>query len=989
MNASFALSHLRSLQAQKKGRSLRRIRHCRALRAAAFLPVLAFVTPHGTAQDTRIVVEPTFPPTCNIYPAPLQSTANGPAVGPTQEEQATESRGEAHSLTEAFAGNNCSPGQAVELSLGSDPSYNAFLLDPFSIPAGMSLIIDAGVTVYATRDPSHFQTEKHAICGSVRKNNPINGGCRPFITLLENSGIYGYGILDGQGNQPVFSTPHSGIAPGTWWDHITTDKKGGPGAQEESPVMNYAGNVAKETSSNANFVFYKITIRNPQYHIVDLGGLNQTVWGVKIQAPWNVPNTDGFDIHASNVTVRNTTVSNGDQEIAFSASADTATENISVENFHGYNKGGITILGNDGAFSNILVKDAYITGDLPQVSTDSVNGLPVSQMGNGITSYTQALPNSTNDLKALQISTNINTESATSSSALISNITFESVRIRDIVKPIVIAPVIAYTNKDEHLPVLQNVTFKDIHVLPPTLQLPLTPKGFGEGDQGIYQVELEAYPQPSGNLQYMNQLIFDNVVFDDVFPLPTPTTLHTSLGSVDAEGNNITYKRNAYPFSLTQLAAPYTASPTQQIFDGTLLTLNANNPDLLGVSVDPALAHSCPTGDPSFLNGDLFLSTKISNNAQVVSAPFGTSVTLNAVVQPIMSQSSWFVPHSYGNKVGLLAVGSPALTNQVTFFEGSARVGTASFGANGTLASVTLANLQPGTHIFTAQYPADAIYPPLTFGSVKVTVVPPSPTSTAVTALSWTITAGSSITVSAIVTPSSATPPTPTGTVTFLDRSAALGTVSIKPTGNAFLTTSWLVAGNHAVTATYNGDENFAASTSPAVNVVIIPPLTPDFTVELLPGSVTLTKFAPAVAVLTVTSLNGFNAPVSFTCSGAPSGTSCAFSPASLTPVRGSSATTTLSLSAASAQASRAVHSSIIVSAFSVGGLLFISIRRRSALRVHLVTLLLATALSGLSGCGGNTAGSSSATTSKVTITAVAGAVSHIATFDLTYVTTH
>jgi polygalacturonase len=45
----------------------------------------------------------------------------------------------------------------VELALGRDHSYNAFLFDPITVPSGLSLIVDGGVTVYASRDPQKYQ----------------------------------------------------------------------------------------------------------------------------------------------------------------------------------------------------------------------------------------------------------------------------------------------------------------------------------------------------------------------------------------------------------------------------------------------------------------------------------------------------------------------------------------------------------------------------------------------------------------------------------------------------------------------------------------------------------------------------------------------------------------------------------------------------------------------------------------------------------------
>lgn len=71
---------------------------------------------------------------------------------------------------------------------------------------------------------------------------------------------------------------------------------------------------------------------------------------------------------------------------------------------------------------------------------------------------------------------------------------------------------------------------------------------------------------------------------------------------------------------------------------------------------------------------------------------------------------------------------------------------------------------------------------------------------------------GTSVTLQATVTP---TPPgTPTGDVTFKDGSTTLGTASLTG-GTASLNTSALTSGPHTITAIYNGDANYGASTSP------------------------------------------------------------------------------------------------------------------------------------------------------------------------------
>src|SRR5580658_200139 len=97
------------------------------------------------AQDKRNVSEPRFPSTCAVFRAPLQSSAGVPLAGSDIAAQDAESAAETQTLVDDLA--QCSTGQAVELALGSDITYNAFLINPVNVPAGVSLIIDGGVTV--------------------------------------------------------------------------------------------------------------------------------------------------------------------------------------------------------------------------------------------------------------------------------------------------------------------------------------------------------------------------------------------------------------------------------------------------------------------------------------------------------------------------------------------------------------------------------------------------------------------------------------------------------------------------------------------------------------------------------------------------------------------------------------------------------------------------------------------------------------------------
>ena len=80
---------------------------------------------------------------------------------------------------------------------------------------------------------------------------------------------------------------------------------------------------------------------------------------------------------------------------------------------------------------------------------------------------------------------------------------------------------------------------------------------------------------------------------------------------------------------------------------------------------------------------------------------------------------------------------------------------------------------------------------------------------------------GQSVTFTATVAPTTGVG-TPTGTVTFFDGATPLGAPVALAGGTAAFTTSTLAAGSHPITATYNGDPNFDASTSSLLTQVAV-----------------------------------------------------------------------------------------------------------------------------------------------------------------------
>src|SRR5207237_1287390 len=86
---------------------------------------------------------------------------------------------------------------------------------------------------------------------------------------------------------------------------------------------------------------------------------------------------------------------------------------------------------------------------------------------------------------------------------------------------------------------------------------------------------------------------------------------------------------------------------------------------------------------------------------------------------------------------------------------------------------------------------------------------------------------GQAVTFTAAVSAAAPGAGTPTGTITFMDGSATLGTGTLSG-GQASFTTTSLTVATHDITAVYGGDNNFTGSTSAAVVETVQPvPLSP------------------------------------------------------------------------------------------------------------------------------------------------------------------
>ena len=257
------------------------------------------------------------------------------------------------------------------------------------------------------------------------------------------------------------------------------------------------------------------------------------------------------------------------------------------------------------------------------------------------------------------------------------------------------------------------------------------------------------------------------------------------------------------------------------------------------------------------------VATTTTLSASATQLTIGQSLTLTASVSP---QS-----------------GSSVATGRVTFLDGTTSLGTAQLNASG-VATLSSTSLATGTHSITASYGGGSKDAGSASLAVSVTVIAAQggalPTTTTLTASGTQLTPGQSVTFTAVVAPQSGSN-VPTGTVTFLDGSTSLGTAQLTATGGATLNLASLAVGTHSISAAYGGDANDAPSTSAVLTVTVG---APEYAMVISSPNVSLTPGQASTLTVTLIPENGFNLPISLSCSGLPQGTTCSFDPANVTP---------------------------------------------------------------------------------------------------------
>lgn len=269
------------------------------------------------AQDTRHVTEPVIPPTCTVLKAQLQATNN--ALREEDEQKLDSAR-----IQKAM--DHCGEGKAV--ALRADGASNAFLSGPLELRNGVTLLIEKGVTLYASRDPRLFDATTDT-CGIT---GPQAMNCLALINVrdVKNAAVMGEGVIDGRGDKQILGKSF------TWWQQSRAMEP--TGTKYSAPrliVANHADGL----------ILYRIRLHNsPNFHVTVNNTNGFTAWGVHLLTPTvrgtDARNTDGIDPGSSeNVTVAKSWIDNGDDNIAIKASV----HHMSVLDNHFYSGHGMSM----------------------------------------------------------------------------------------------------------------------------------------------------------------------------------------------------------------------------------------------------------------------------------------------------------------------------------------------------------------------------------------------------------------------------------------------------------------------------------------------------------------------------------------------------------------------------------------------------------------------------------------------------------------------
>ena len=311
-------------------------------------------------------------------------------------------------------------------------------------------------------------------------------------------------------------------------------------------------------------------------------------------------------------------------------------------------------------------------------------------------------------------------------------------------------------------------------------------------------------------------------------PLAIQVSQNTSAITLTQPAAELAY---AAPLTLSAAVTPATASGNVLFTDSwtPIGQVSAQAVQTLGQATLTAGAASFPL--PALAPGTHTFTALYSGDTDDTAATSAPAATL---IDPIPTATTLAAtPAAFGQLSTFTATVLPATsTGTITLTDSLSSSPVQATLQNGT-ATWTSTTLIPGTHIITAAYAGDSTHAASTSPSLAATIAR-DPSTLTLTAPAAPLYAGHALTLTAAITPATAT-----GTLLFSDPTAGVLGQATLASGLATLTLPSLPPGTYTVTATYAGDSNSLPTTSSSA------------TLQVLSTSTVTTLAAPATALYT------------------------------------------------------------------------------------------------------------------------------------------
>jgi hypothetical protein len=381
----------------------------------------------------------------------------------------------------------------------------------------------------------------------------------------------------------------------------------------------------------------------------------------------------------------------------------------------------------------------------------------------------------------------------------------------------------------------------------------INPSSFGQSV--VFSITVAGAPGGPAPTGTVNLLDGSSIILSG--PLDNAGKAALSTSSLSVSNHVLTAQ---YPGDANSASA--TSSPLSQIVNknaSSTTLASTPNPSVFGQAITltasvtgPAGTSGTPSGSVTFSDGtsaigtsnldsngratlsisSLSVGTHSINAAYAGDANFSgsSSAIVSRAVNKAATSSTLTAspnPSAFGQSVTFTATvaaqaggGIPAGT--VTFIDGTATLGTAVLDNTGK-AILSLSTLSVGSHSIVASYSGDNNFTTSASSAVSQ-IVNKAASVTTLTANPNPSVFGQLVVLTATVAASGAGAGIPSGSVTFVDGTATIGTAALDKTGKAMFTVSSLSVGSHNIGASYGGDGNFnssSASGTAGVNQVV------------------------------------------------------------------------------------------------------------------------------------------------------------------------